>query len=327
MNRKPTFFRRMLAALCCLALILSLSGCMGTNESNDADKADVPEIPERLSRNADGVPVLKVYNTASETVEEMDLESYIMGVVAGEMKNTWPIEALKAQAILARTFTMKFLTTKTSGYEGADISTDVQEAQAYDADAINDRIREAVNETRGIVMVADGDFTQAWFHAHSGGKTELPTKALDYSEDPPYLKIVESPESDQAPEEVQNWTASFSLEQVRQACADAGVSVDAIENFEIAEYGESGRAVTFLVNGQSEVSAPTFRLQIGASELKSTLIRSIEINGDEITFTGSGFGHGVGMSQWGAHQMADEGKTAEEIVMYYYSGVDLVELW
>lgn len=327
MNRKPTFFRRMLAALCCLALILSLSGCMGTNESNDADKADVPEIPERLSRNADGVPVLKVYNTASETVEEMDLESYIMGVVAGEMKNTWPIEALKAQAILARTFTMKFLTTKTSGYEGADISTDVQEAQAYDADAINDRIREAVNETRGIVMVADGDFTQAWFHAHSGGKTELPTKALDYSEDPAYLKIVESPESDQAPEEVQNWTASFSLEQVRQACADAGVSVDAIENFEIAEYGESGRAVTFLVNGQSEVSAPTFRLQIGASELKSTLIRSIEINGDEITFTGSGFGHGVGMSQWGAHQMADEGKTAEEIVMYYYSGVDLVELW
>lgn len=327
MNRKPTFFRRMLATLCCLALILSLSGCMGTNESNDADKADVPEIPERLSRNADGVPVLKVYNTASETVEEIDLESYIMGVVAGEMKNTWPIEALKAQAILARTFTMKFLTTKTSGYEGADISTDVQEAQAYDADAINDRIREAVNETRGIVMVADGDFTQAWFHAHSGGKTELPTKALDYSEDPPYLKIVESPESDQAPEEVQNWTASFSLEQVRQACADAGVSVDAIENFEIAEYGESGRAVTFLVNGQSEVSAPTFRLQIGASELKSTLIHSIEINGDEISFTGSGFGHGVGMSQWGAHQMADEGKTAEEIVLYYYSGVDLVELW
>ena len=327
MNRKPTFFRRMLATLCCLALILSLSGCMGTNESNDADKADVPEIPERLSRNADGVPVLKVYNTASETVEEIDLESYIMGVVAGEMKNTWPIEALKAQAILARTFTMKFLTTKTSGYEGADISTDVQEAQAYDADAINDRIREAVNETRGIVMVADGDFTQAWFHAHSGGKTELPTKALDYSEDPPYLKIVESPESDQAPEEVQNWTARFSLEQVRQACADAGVSVDAIENFEIAEYGESGRAVTFLVNGQSEVSAPTFRLQIGASELKSTLIHSIEINGDEISFTGSGFGHGVGMSQWGAHQMADEGKTAEEIVLYYYSGVDLVELW
>ena len=327
MNRKPTFFRRMLATLCCLALILSLSGCMGTNESNDADKADVPEIPERLSRNADGVPVLKVYNTASETVEEMDLESYIMGVVAGEMKNTWPIEALKAQAILARTFTMKFLTTKTSGYEGADISTDVQEAQAYDADAINDRIREAVNETRGIVMVADGDFTQAWFHAHSGGKTELPTKALDYSEDPPYLKIVESPESDQAPEEVQNWTASFSLEQVRQACADAGVSVDAIENFEIAEYGESGRAVTFLVNGQSEVSAPTFRLQIGASELKSTLIRSIEIHGDEITFTGSGFGHGVGMSQWGAHQMADEGKTAEDIVTYYYSGIELAELW
>ena len=327
MNRKRKFFRRMLAALCCLLLLLNLSACMGANQENETASGDVPEIPERLSRNADGVPVLKVYNTATESIEEMDLETYIMGVVAGEMKNTWPVEALKAQAILARTFTMKFLSSKTSGYEGADISTDVQEAQAYNADAINDRIREAVNETRGIVMTADGDFTQAWFHAHSGGKTELPTKALDYSEDPAYLKIVESPESDQAPEEVQNWSATFTLEQVRKACQDAGAQVEAIERFEVGERGESGRAVTFLVNENTEVSAPTFRLQIGASELKSTLILSIEIHGDEITFTGSGFGHGVGMSQWGARQMADEGRTAEEIVTYYYSGIELAELW
>lgn len=326
MNRKTTFLRRALAALCCAALLLSLSACMNYG-AGDGASGDVPAIPERLSRNADGVPVLKVYNTASDSVEEMDLESYIMGVVAGEMKNSWPIEALKAQAILARTFTMKFLTTKTSGYAGADISTDVQEAQAYNADAINDRIREAVNETRGIVMAYDGDFTQAWFHAHSGGKTELPTKALEYSEDPAYLKIVESPESDQAPKEVQNWTATFTRDQVRRACADAGAKVESIESFEIGDRGDSGRAVTFLVNGDAEVSAPTFRLQIGASELKSTLIHSIEIDGDSVTFTGSGFGHGVGMSQWGAHRMANEGKSAEEIVHHYYSGVDFVELW
>ena len=123
MNQNRNSVRRALLLLLCTVLALSFTGCM--TEGGDGD---VPQIPERLSRNEDGVPTLNVYNTANDTVEEMDVESYLMGVVAGEMKNTWPIEALKAQAILARTFTMKFLTTKTSGYEGADISTDVQEA-------------------------------------------------------------------------------------------------------------------------------------------------------------------------------------------------------
>ena len=84
--------------------------------------------------------------------------------------------------------------------------------------------------------------------------------------------------------------------------------------------------MTFLVNGH-EVSAPAFRLQIGASDLKSTLIDSIEMTDDGITFTGSGFGHGVGMSQWGAYAMAEQGASAEEIIQHYYTGVDLVELW
>lgn len=321
MNRNRKLARRVFLFLLCAILTLSFSGCM-----TDGGNGDVPQIPERLSRNEDGVPTLNVYNTANDTVEEMDVESYLMGVVAGEMKNTWPIEALKAQAILARTFTMKFVGSKRSGYDGADISTDVREAQAYNAEDVNERIREAVNETRGIVMSADGEFPYAWFHAHSGGKTELPTKALEYSENPPYLSVVESNESEDAPEEVKRWKARFTLDEVQKACEGAGVETGAVTQFEIGERGESGRAVTFLVNGK-EVSAPAFRLQIGASELKSTLIDSIEVDGEGITFTGSGFGHGVGMSQWGAYEMAKEGKSAEEIVMHYFTGVELVELW
>ena len=292
----------------------------------EAESASIPEIPQRLGRNNDGVPILSVYNVEKEEIEETDIESYIMGVVAGEMKNTWPMEALKAQAILARTFTMKFLSTKTSAYAGADISTDVHEAQAYNADAINDRIREAVNETRGIVMSADGEFPHAWFHAHSGGMTELPTKALEYSEDPDYLSVVRSEESEDAPESVKHWEARFTLEEVEKACKDAGVEVGPVKSFKIGEQGESGRAVNFIVNGKT-VSAPSFRLRIGASKLKSTLIDTIEITGEGIRFTGSGFGHGVGMSQWGAYEMADDGKTAEEIIEKYYTGVELVELW
>lgn len=315
---------RLQILILCTITVLLLAGCMPMESSRSA--SDVPQIPEKLQRNADDVPTLKVYNAADEHIDEMDIESYVMGVVAGEMKNSWPVEALKAQAILARTYTMKFVSSKDSAYAGADISTDIHEAQAYDANAVNDRVREAVNETRGLVMVADGDFPHAWFHAHSGGKTELPTKALEYSENPSYLSVVESKESTDAPEDVRHWTASFTTEEVLSACKACGLALDRIESFEIGETGESGRAVDFLVNGQ-RVSAPSFRLQIGSEKLKSTLIERIDLNADGVSFRGKGFGHGVGMSQWGAYQMAQDGKNAEEIIQSYYKGIDLVELW
>ena len=92
--------------------------------------AQVDWPKERLETNEDGVPVLDVYVVADEAVERVDIETYVEGVLAGEMKNDWPIEALKAQAILARTFVLKFLSDKESRYEGADISTDIEEAQA-----------------------------------------------------------------------------------------------------------------------------------------------------------------------------------------------------
>lgn len=311
-------------ALFALVAVLSLScaGCSGGTKAN----AKTPEIPEKLHENAEGIPMIRLYDAENEKIEEIDIESYIMGVVAGEMRSDWPMEALKAQAILARTFTMKFLSSKESRYAGADISTDIQEAQAYDALAVNDRIRQAVEETRGLVMVADGDYPHAWFHAHSGGKTELPTKALEYKEDPAYLSVVNSPESEDAPEEVQRWTAEFTLEEVAQACRATGVDIDQIERFEIGEKGESGRAVNFIVNGQ-RVSAPSFRLQIGASKLKSTLIDSIALRDGKLYFSGRGFGHGVGMSQWGAYGMAKTGSDYQTIISTYFQDTDLVRLW
>lgn len=324
MNRSFIFLKRILAAVCCAALMLCCTACMPLDQRED--NAPLPAIPDRLQRNQEDVPILKVYNAETERVEEMDVESYVMGVVAGEMRNDWPMEALKAQAILARTFTMKFLSEKTSRYEGADISTDVHEAQAYDASAINDRVREAVNDTRGEVMTADGEFTQAWFHAHAGGKTELPTKALEYKHDPSYLRVVDSPDSVKAPEDVKRWHASFTADEVRNACRAVGVEIGDLQSFEIGETGQSGRAVTFLVNGK-EVSAPSFRLNIGASELKSTLIDAITLDSDGVSFTGSGFGHGVGLSQWGAYAMAEGGDDAEDIVEHYYSGVEIEKLW
>ncbi len=314
-----------------LALCLLLSGCMKSDDGpvtwRLSGASDTPELPGGLQRNGDGVPMLKVYDTSKRETVEMDAEAYVAGVVAGEMKNDWPMEALKAQAILARTFVMKFCADKKSKYDGADISTDVSEAQAYAVNSVNARVEQAVAATRGQVLAYDGDFINAWFHAHSGGMTELPSVALEYKGgDPAYLRAAASRESDKAPENARHWTATFSVDQVVKACADAGVRVGKVESVELGEQGASGRAKYLLVNGE-RVSAPSFRIQIGANRMRSTLIDSVEVKGGKVTFEGRGFGHGVGLSQWGAYRLAEEGRRAGEIVMTYFPGVELVQLW
>lgn len=318
-----------------LAIVFSMSGCMSSGQYGNTNQRGVfvpdndekPEIPKKLNVDENGVPILSVYDHTIDEISQLEIETYIMGVVAGEMKNDWPLEALKAQAILARTFVLKFCEDKESRYDGADISTDIEEAQAYSRENINDNVKRAIEETQGLVMSDDGEYPYAWFHAHSGGMTELPSVALDFKGgDPDYLKPVSSGENEAAPESVRSWTAVFSKGEVIKAANDAGLNIERLDSIETAEEGKSGRAAILEINGQN-VSAPTFRIQIGANELKSTLIESIDIQGDEVIFKGRGYGHGVGMSQWGAYAMAKAGKSAAEIVSYYFPNVDIVKLW
>ena len=325
--------RRLCAVVLAVALSVSLSGCMqgrdpSVNWRLSDSMANLPKLPQRLQIGRDGVPTLSVYDVSHKKTTKMDIESYVMGVVAGEMKNDWPMEALKAQAILARTFVLKFCQDKLSKYYGADISTDVSEAQAYAPGSVNQRVAQAVKETRGKVMAWNGEFPNAWFHAHSGGMTELPSVALEYKGgDPAYLKPAVSEESERAPESAKRWRAEFTAEQVSRACADAGVKVPGeIRSVELGEKGESGRAKTLIVNGEA-VSAPSFRIQIGANELRSTLIDRVKVEDGRVVFEGRGFGHGVGLSQWGAYGMAEDGRSAPEIIQKYFPGVKIVELW
>lgn len=315
--------------MCFLTILaVMMTGCMRSGDNdNMANEAETPNMPRSINLDSDGAPVLSVYMAESGEIGEMGIEDYLEGVVAGEMRNDWPIEALKAQAILARTYTMKYLEKNKSVHEGADISTNVAEAQAYNASNINDNVRQAVDETRGIVMSYEGEFPEAWFHAHSGGITELPTVSLDYkSKDPEYLSVVNSYDSDKAPEDVKSWTASFTPAEVAAACADCGVKTGPAKTVELGEKGESGRAKYLIVNGK-EVSAPSFRVHIGAGKLKSTLIDNIEISDGKIVFSGRGFGHGVGMSQWGAYALAEQGAEAQSIISHYFNGVGYADLW
>ncbi len=335
MNKR---YRKVICLTALLTLLLSaLTGCGGTDAASEPEKpkhtpvqntAQKPPLPDKLKLNDDGVPILRVYQVDEEETREMDLESYLRGVLAGEMKNDWPLEALKAQAILARTFVLKFCTEKESKYQGADISTDIEEAQAYDATGINDRIEQAVRETRGLVLSYRGELPYAWFHAHSGGTTEKAVEGLHYEgKEPGYTKVTAGRESDQAPVEAKAWQATFSRQEVMAAAKKAGYSGDEpLNSIRIGKTGDSGRAVTVKINGQ-EISAPELRLALDARKMRSTWITEIRLDGEQVSLSGKGYGHGVGTPQWGAYGMAEEGKTAEEIVTYYFNDVTVEKLW
>ena len=309
-----------------LTLVLLLAGCGGIPQKKP-DTSQPPLAPQKQNIQ-DSEPTIMVFMHETNEKKSMKLEEYIAGVVAGEMKNDWPLEALAAQAIIARTFTLEAMESKGGVPDrGTQASTDIKEFQAYNAKAINDNVKKAVEMTRGQVITYQGKLAKTWFHASAGGITTSAKEGLNYRDaEPPYIQAVPSPD-ELAPADVQNWTVKFPAAKVLEAMAKQGKKVDKLEKFAIQERGQSKRATIFVVNGQTQVAAPEFRVAIGSTELKSTLLDSVTMEGDHVVFTGKGYGHGVGMSQWGANKMAKDGKKPEEIVGHYYKGVTIEKRW
>lgn len=323
-------------ALIILLSAFLLSACAARGEA--VPKTEAKSTPsgaeavrwpkDKLTLNSDGVPQLRVYVVEDEQIENLDMETYVQGVLAGEMKNDWPMEALKAQAILARTFVLKFCDEKESKYAGADISTDIEEAQAYDATAVNERVEQAVKETEGLVLSNQGELPYAWFHAHSGGMTAKAKEGLNYEkEEPAYTRVTAGMESEKAPADAAAWEATFGETEFVAAARKSGLkNLKELETVEVGERGVSGRAVTLMVNGSS-VPAANLRIQLGSTKMRSTLLSSLKLEDGKVYMAGKGYGHGVGMPQWGAYGLAETGKTAEEIVTYYFQDVSVEKVW
>ena len=292
-------------------------------------QVEKPQLPEPIRTQSNKEPSLKVYIVQDKQAREMPFEEYVAGVVAGEIKNDWPEECIKAQAVIARTFVLQFIDEKgQSKYENAHVSTDVEEAQAWNAEAVNDRIRKAVKDTRGQVIVYNGEFAHTWFHSNAGGKTATPKEGLDYKDkEPPYIQVVDSPDMGKTVEaDAKNWSAKFPKDKVIAAMNEAGKPVRDFSSISIGQKGPSGRAVTIKLD-DTEVSAAELRLALGSTEMRSTLLDQIALEGGNVVMSGRGYGHGVGMSQWGARTMAEEGKSAEDIINYYFKDVDIVKMW
>jgi stage II sporulation protein D len=305
-----------------------LSSCSALGTSSPPAGTPQPTLPAGIATDENGTPTLQVFLTAQGTVSAMDIESYVMGVVAGEMKNDWPLEALKAQAILARTFVVRFVSEKESRYQGADISTDIAEAQAYNEAAVNDRVRRAVEETAGQVLVTSaGTLPYTWFHAPSGGKTALAREGLGWKEaEPSHTLVTEGLDSPDAPAQAKAWQADFPADVFLAACRSVGADPRGIGEITIYEKGDSGRAVTLMVNGE-KVPAAELRMALGSTVMRSTLLTGLSSDGDVVHMEGRGYGHGVGMPQWGAYALAQDGLTGEDIALHYYSGLHIVRMW
>jgi stage II sporulation protein D len=331
---KKLLKRLILIFIATLFFSMLSSGCTNNEErrleesepedrQQEEEEVKKPPLPEQLKDDRSIV----VYKVDEGTKESIDVEEYVAGVLGGEIHNDWPEESIKAQAILARTFVMKFLTDKTSKYEGADVSTDIQEAQAWNQEEVNEALNKAVQDTSGMVAVYDGNFINAWFHSHAGGKTATAKEGLNYKEEEPnYIHNVDSPDSNEAPQEDAQWTVEFTKQQIIQAANETGKNISNVEDIQIGETGPSGRAMTFTIGGE-ELAAAELRKALDSTKLKSTFISSIDVQGDKVIIKGKGYGHGVGMSQWGAYAMAKDGKKAEDIVKHYFKDINIVKLW
>lgn len=285
--------------------------------------------PEKKQAKLKEEPTISLYHHETGKKEEIKIEKYLEGVVAAEMESNWHPEALAAQAILARTFTMKKISEGGVKARGTDASTDIEEFQAYDASRVNDKVKEAVARTRGEVVTHQGNYINGWFHADSGGKTAASSaEGLEFKKEPtPYIKSVDDPGHKITTPENKSWTATFSAAEVQQAVEKTlGKNSGNITSIAIAKKGPSGRTISIKIN-DTTLSGPALRLALGSEKMRSTFLENVQLVEDKVTFKGKGFGHGVGMSQWGARALAEDGRKAEEIVSYFFKDVKIEKRW
>lgn len=267
---------------------------------------------------------LRVYIAKEDKTVTMSLEEYIVCVVAAEMPYTFHTEALKAQAVAARSYCLNKLGN--GSHKGdADVCTDYAHCQSYvseeelisrygktTTESIMTKIRNAVKETEGQIITWEGKPALAVFHSSSYKTTES-SKNI-WGGDVPYLVSVSTPESDRV--------SSVTLTDgdiVSLFASDSAVKVDSSgkKGIYITET-DSGRADRICLSGLS-VSAKLLRQEFGFRSLK---FEFEEVKGGW-SFTVHGYGHGVGMSQYGANEMAKNGSTYDEILLHYYTGVSI----
>jgi len=277
---------------------------------------------------------VKLLHNDTNKIEELDLDTYLLGVVSSEMPANFEIEALKAQAVVARTYTV-FKIKNGVKHKIADICDDPSCCQAWISkkDRLNkwkkeerdnnwSKIENAVNSTKGKIITYKKEPINAFFHSNSGGITETASNVWG-GDDYPYLKAIETSGEDeynQYRSEVIVTKEEF-IDKIKEHHNNFKIDFNKKDQLKILEYTE-GKRIKKIKIGNLYLSGVEIR---NIFKLKSANF-IIDIKNNKIKFNVIGYGHGVGMSQTGANSMAKDGKNYEEIIRHYYSGVDIVDM-
>ncbi len=274
-------------------------------------------LAPRAARAEELIRVL-VSSGAKEPVE-LRLEDYVAGVVAGEMPASFPAEALKAQAVAARSYALTRKIEAQAAGRAWDIGAGVL-AQVF-AKNPGPAARAAAEATAGEVLARDQEPVEAYFHASCGGRTEGGLAAL--GRDLPYLRSVECGRCDRAPGV--RWSVRVPPKELGKAAGLGGAATAA----RVVSRTATGRAEKVEVSaGERRVTlaASDLRQRLGFSRLPSLAFELRRERGDFV-LDGRGQGHGAGLCQWGAAGLAREGKTYREILGHYYPGVEIVRMY
>ncbi|SHH19595.1 stage II sporulation protein D [Tepidibacter thalassicus] len=275
---------------------------------------------------------IKVYNSRKDKVEIMDLEEYLYNVVASEMPATFNEEALKAQAIAARSYVFYRMENggdKIPQHKGAIVCTDHTHCQEYLTieqlkkahgrewmRKLWPKVKKAVDDTRGMVLVYEGKTIQPLYHSTSGGRTENSEEV--FSAKLPYLRSVDSPYEQGSPKLISNVKISKRDFINKFKDADIVLSGNIKEEIKVLSRTEGG-SVKEIKIGKKVIRGRDVRkiLNLNSSDFE------IKINDNYVNIITKGYGHGVGMSQWGANGMANKGYKYDEILKHYFKGVKI----
>lgn len=331
--------KRVIAVAVALLLMLFLLPLLIVERPTETFNEDTPSIlpanptpaatPQMTQPSQDDKTILHVLLKDGQ-VEEMTMGEYLWSVVAAEMPAAFESEALKAQAVTARTYTMWKMETGEAKHPNAHVCTDINCCQAFvsrEEAAINwgaasdeyaEKIQNAVLATDGVIMTYEGQPIQAVFFSSADGRTE--DAVAVWGNSVPYLVGVDSPEGENVPN--YHTEVIFAAKDFREIFLQRYPGADL-----------SGTPDTWFQNRTLTASGRVATLDVGGITVKGTELRSVlglrsasftvETTTKQITFHVTGYGHGVGMSQYGANALARQGRTWEEILTWYYTGVEI----
>lgn len=297
------------------------------------------EITQNYEINTDlydykNYSTIKLLHSKTNTIEELPLDEYLYGVVSAEMPVDFDIEALKAQAVVARTYTLYKIMQNQSKHGEAYICDNSACCQAWitkedrfarwDEDKRESnwkKIMYAVTETKGKIITYEGKPINAFFHSNSGGATEAPVNVWGGGTGYPYLQSVQTSGEDaysQYSSEIEISKDDF-ISKMKEKYSDFIIDFNNTECIKIIEYTDGGRIKTIKI-GNHNLSGVEVRTIFG---LRSANFE-IEITEQQIKFNVKGYGHGVGMSQTGADSLAKQGYSCDDIIKHFYVGVDVI---